>query len=378
MMENGDSTRWLQRALVSLAVVCGVAVGAWAQGVLKVGPGQPFATIQAAVDAAQTGDAILVFPSTYMETVSVTKSGISIVAQGSHVIVNAYPAEGVACFEVKADRVLIHGFDLTGTNMAPGIRFEGSYNRFSGNRIYDLNAPGVNALNCRAPNGGSNFNVIENNDVTGADLGIIVGSDSHTAVNKGNIIIGNHVHSIGTSGIAIYNGTDCIISGNVIEDIPFGLGISISNLNNNTPQHSNAVTGNTVSGTSEVGIGVFANGTGSLSNVTVSHNKVSSPGGIGIVFQKDPGARLAENTISDNWISEAQTAGILVDTSVNKNKVESNLVLNCAAYGIQVNGDHNKILSNTALENGTYDLDNGGKGNKWKDNAYGTCSWSRP
>jgi hypothetical protein len=259
--------------------------------------------------------------------------------------------------------------------MAPGIRFEGSYNRFSGKRIYDLNAPGVNALNCRAPNGGSNFNVIQNNDVTGADLGIIVGSDSKTAVNKGNSIIGNHIHSIGTSGIAVYNGTDCVISGNVIESIPFGLGISISNLNNNTPQNSQTVTENTISGTLECGIGVFANGAGNLSNITVSHNKISSPGGVGIVFQKDPGARLAENTISDNWISEAQTAGILVDTSVNKNKVESNIVLNGEAFGIQVNGNHNKIVSNTALENVTNDLADGGKGNKWSDNRYETHSW---
>jgi len=50
--------------------------------------------------------------------------------------------------------------------------------------------------------------------------------------------------------------------------------------------------------------------------------------------------------------------------SVNKNKIESNLVLDCASYGIQVNGNHNKIQSNTALENGTYDLANGGKDNK--------------
>jgi hypothetical protein len=375
MRSRSDSIRCSLRVFFTIALAFCAAVGAWSQTVLRVGPGQPYATIQSAVDAARSGDGILVYPSTYNESVSVTRSGISIVAQGSGVIVNAYPAQGKACFEVKADRVLIHGFGLTGTNMAPGIRFEGSYNRFSGNRIYDLNAPGVNALNCRAPNGGSDYNVIENNDVTGADLGIIVGSDSKTAVNRGNRIIGNHVHSIGTSGIAIYNGIGCVISGNVIENIPFGLGISISNLNNNTPQHSNAVTGNTISGTYECGIGVFANGTGNLSRITLSHNKISQPGGIGIVLQKDAGARLAENVISDNWISEAQDDGILVDDSVNKNRVESNLLLECGTYGIQVNGNHNKIQWNTALENGTYDLAKGGKDNHFNDNIYETCSW---
>ncbi len=375
MREEGGSVRWVPRVLIAIPLVLCAAVGAWSQTVLRVGPGQPYTTIQSAVDAARSGDGILVYPSTYSESVSVTRSGISIVAHGSGVIVTPYPAEGKACFEVKADRVVIHGFGLTGTNMAPGIRFEGSYNRFSGNRIYDLNGPGVNALNCRDPNGGSDYNVIENNDVSGADLGIIVGCDARTAVNKGNAIIGNHIYSLGTSGIAVYNGIGCVVTGNVIEDISFGLGISISTLNSTVPQHSHTVTGNTITGTSECGIGVFANQTCSLSQVTVSHNKISQPGGVGIVFQKDSGARLAENTVSDNWISEAQDAGILMDDSVNKNRVESNLVFGCGIYGIQVNGNHNKIQSNTALENGTYDLAEGGKDNRFKDNIYQTCSW---
>jgi parallel beta-helix repeat protein len=340
-----------------------------------VGPGQTYATIQAAVDAARPGDGILVYPSTYMESVSVTKGGISIVAQGSGVIVSAYPAEGKACFEVKADRVVIHGFGLTGTNMAPGIRFEGSYNRFSGNRIYDLNGPGVNALNCRDPNGGSDYNVIADNDVSGADLGIIVGSESRTAVNKENTIIGNHINGMGSVGIGIHNCIGCAITGNVIEGVEFGLGISVVAQVNSVPQHSIAVAANKISQTAEGGIGVFADQTTSLSKVTLSHNAITSPGRYGILLQKDQGAHLTDNMISDNWISEAQDAGILVDDSVNKNKIESNIVLGGAIYGIQVNGNHNKIRSNTALENGTYDLVDGGKGNQWKDNAYEFRSW---
>jgi pectin methylesterase-like acyl-CoA thioesterase len=79
MREEGDSVRWVPRVLTAIPLVFWAAVGAWSQTVLRVGPGQPYTTIQAAVDAARSGDGILVYPSTYSESVSVTRSGISIV-----------------------------------------------------------------------------------------------------------------------------------------------------------------------------------------------------------------------------------------------------------------------------------------------------------
>jgi parallel beta-helix repeat protein len=375
MTGKGEPYDRLLRAFFFLATMFYLAVGAWAGNVLKVGPDQPYATIQSAVDAVQTGDAILVYPSTYEESVSVTKNGISIVAQGDGVIVGPPPVQKKACFEVKADRVAIQGFELTGTTMAPGIRFEGSYNRFSGNRIYGLSGLGVNALNCRDPNGGSNFNVIENNYITGADLGIVVGADTETAVNKGNIITGNTIRGMGTVGIAIYNCTESTITGNVIEGVPFGLGISIAALTGKVPQHSHTVTGNKITGSAEGGIGVFADVTTILSRVTISYNDIDSPGDYGILLQKDSGAHLAHNVILGNWVKNADAAGVLVETGVNENTVDRNLVFNSGLCGIEVDGNRNKINSNTALENSAYDLCDSGKANRWKDNVYGTASW---
>ena len=376
MRGKSDSIYWFRVVLLSFAVVCCAAVGAWSQVVLRVGPGQQYATIQSAVDAARTGDAILVYPSTYKESVNVNKNGLKLVAQGDGVTVGPPPAEGKACFEVRADGIVIQGFNLTGTNCAAAIDFVGSYNRFSDNHIFGLTCPGVNALACRAPNGGSNFNVIENNDVTEADLGIVVGSDSQTAINKGNIIIGNHVYGVGTVGVVVYNGTGCMVAGNVIEGIPFGLGISII-AQNNVPQFGHVVTGNKISNTAEGGVGVFADETASLSKVTVSYNDIISPGGFGIVLQKDSGANLAHNVISGNCVSKADAVGIIVDTGANNNKLDSNLVFDNVLYGIQVKGNHNKITSNTALGNNTYDLIDNGRGNRWKDNVYETCSWCK-
>jgi len=341
-----------------------------------VGPGQQYTTIQSAVDAARTGDAILVYPSTYEESVSVNKNGLRLVAQGDGVTVGPPPAGNKACFEVRADEIVIQGFNLTGTICAAAIDFVGSYNRFSGNHIFGLTCPGVNALACRAPNGGSNFNVIENNDVTEADLGIVVGSDSQTAINKGNIIIGNHVYDVGSVGVVVYDCTGCTVAGNVIEGIPDGIGISIIAYNN-VPQSGHAVTGNKISNTAVCGVGVFSDETASLSKVTVSYNDIISPGDFGIVLQKDSGANLAHNVISGNCVSKADAVGIIVATGANNNKLDSNLVFDNVLYGIQVEGNHNKITSNTALGNNTYDLIDNGKGNRWKDNVYETCSWCK-
>ena len=167
-------------SLVTVAAAIGLSAPAEKLNVLRVGPGQAFSKIQDAVDAARPGDTVLVYPSTYRESVSVTKNHLSIVAQGSGVVVNPSPVQKVACFEVKADHVVIQGFDLTGAFMAPGIRFEGSHNEFSGNHIYGLGAFGVNALSCRDPNGGSDHNLIADNEITGADLGIVVGGEGVT------------------------------------------------------------------------------------------------------------------------------------------------------------------------------------------------------
>lgn len=375
MNRNRERVGKAHLSLLTFAIVCCAAVNAWAGNVLNVGPSQTYATIQAAVNAAQPGDAIMVYPSTYPESVTVAMNHLSILAEEDGVVVGPPPAAGQACFEVKADGVVIQGFGLTGTNCAPAIRFEGSYNRFSDNNIYGLTCPGVNGLACRAPKGGSNYNVIQNNDLTEADLGIVVGSDDLNAVNKGNAIIGNRVHGVGAVGIAVYNAIETTIQGNVIEGVAFGMGISLSTLRGKVPQHGHLVVGNSISYTSGDGIDVFSDQNCSLTKIVVSNNEIVSPGGAGILFQKDPGARLAENMISGNVVSDSEAVGIVLDEGVNKNTVEGNLTFDGGLYGILAVGNHNKIVSNTALRNSTYDLTDSGKGNTWKDNVYQTCSW---
>lgn len=368
-------TRRVERAVLVAMTVLAAAAGVWAGDVLKVGPGQAYETIQAAVDAAVPGDAVLVYPGTYPETVSVTKSSISIVAQGEGVVVGPPPAEKKACFEVAADGVLIQGFDLTGTVMAPAIRLGGSRNRFSGNRIYDLGGLGVNAISSYSSKCGYDFNVIDHNDITGADLGIEINCGSRTAVNKGNQIVGNHIYGVGALGVGILNAVGCTIADNLIENVPFGYGISVGAADSKVPQHSHLVLGNTITDASEVGIIVLPTLGSNLTKVTVSGNKIVSTEGYGIWLTTDSGARLSHNAVSDNLVTDTQNTGLVIDNGVNKNDVEGNVVLGSVIYGVQVNGNHNKVTSNTVLGSGMLDLADGGTGNKWKENVYETASW---
>ena len=79
--------------------------------VLNVGPGQPFATIQAAVDASVSGDMVLVDPGSYGEF-AVNGKGISIVATSSTftVLESSSPAPAILVENVAApDQVTIIG-----------------------------------------------------------------------------------------------------------------------------------------------------------------------------------------------------------------------------------------------------------------------------
>ena len=82
------------------------------------GPSQEFTTIQAAVNAAQTGDTVLVFDGTYAGFV-VSKSGtanspITVKAAGNSAVINQASSAGEGIRVDDASFVTIEGFTLTG------------------------------------------------------------------------------------------------------------------------------------------------------------------------------------------------------------------------------------------------------------------------
>ena len=338
-----------------------------------VGPNQQYATIQDAVDDAAAGDRILVYPDTYEESVAITKDSLRIIALGQGVIVDP-PDEIQACFEVNANYITIRGFQLTGTDCAAAIDFEGSHNAFEHNIIYGLTCPGVNALACRDDDGGSDCNTIANNIVTGADLGIVIVCDADDAVNTGNIVRDNVVYGVGVVGIVISNGNANEIMGNLIFGVPFGLGISII-AGNDIAQGNHRIINNVITECSDSGIALWANDSATLTGNLVFANEISHVGIDGIYLYSDPDATLSNNKIVANTSHDNGASGICLDAGSNNNKISANHALTNGDYGILVIGDNNNIVRNVALTNGMLDLCNSGTGNKWVANEYGTANW---
>ncbi len=142
------------------------------------------------------------YPSTYTESVSITKNNLQIIAQGKGVVVVPPDTAG---FQVDADHVTVQGFEIAyGADCASGIRFEGTHNNFEDNSIY-LHATclGVNAISWRDPDGGSDHNIVERNAINGADLGIVIESATLDAINTGNVIRDNTLLSVAQDPIAI-------------------------------------------------------------------------------------------------------------------------------------------------------------------------------
>ena len=366
---------------------------------LEVGDDKPYETIQAAVDDAVSGDTILVYPGYYPESVTITKSNLTLIAQAEGVYVE--PPE-VAGFHITADRVTIRGFTIWyGILCAPAIVFEGSFNTFAENTmVLSQESPCVGgiAFTCADYDGGSDYNTIENNIITG-DQALQIASYAPDALNKGNVVRDNLIDGYDVA-LFINNGEGFSISGN---EVYSDNGVCISIWADNTiPQGNHRIKNNTATGCGFLGVGSGIE-LHALNGTKLTHNKISqnvvsqsffSPGIY--LHTDDSGAVVSHNQIRDNTVymnfhgvylgpgaDNNLILGNLVETNhgmgivieSDNNKIVKNDALSNATEGISVDGDNNLIVNNTALDNPVWDLADYGLDNKWLSNEYETASW---
>jgi parallel beta-helix repeat protein len=167
-------------------------------------------TIQAAVDAAQPGDTVVVPPGRYHESVTIATSGITIRGSRGAVLdatgfstgIRAASGPGgpvcppLALRDLAVDGLRIEGAAFTGVFFRGVDGFALRDGAYSGNRLYAV-------FPVCSRNG-----VIEGNHVEGTNDGAIyVGSSDHVVVER------NHATD-STAGILIENSTDIVVREN--------------------------------------------------------------------------------------------------------------------------------------------------------------------
>uniref|UniRef100_UPI001BD391C9 NosD domain-containing protein n=1 Tax=Methanomethylovorans sp. TaxID=2758717 RepID=UPI001BD391C9 len=216
---------------------------------------QPYTTIQEAVDAANDGDTILVYPGDYNENVHIYKR-LNILSQSgaSNTRVSALELLDTALY-VDADDVSISGFTVSGCVDGSGIVIGDVQNCLISNNLVNVVEYGIvlygsdNIITdtsvqseCGIVLYGSD-NMVTDTSVQSGTYGIILDGSNNmvtdTSVQGGtygifidgsdNILSHNNIHN-NYYGIRV-SGSDNILTSNIIYD-NYYYGISVSGLNN--------------------------------------------------------------------------------------------------------------------------------------------------
>ncbi|MEY2511430.1 MAG: hypothetical protein QOE26_2193 [Verrucomicrobiota bacterium] len=297
------------------------AVAAIPSAVANINSGKFFATIQAAINDAQTlsGHTIVVNAGTFSELVTVNKSltllgaksGIDARAagRGSLETVVRGGTSGTARtsgFRVTVDGVTIDGFTVQEANDA---------NQFGAGIFLNANIAGTKIRN----------NIIQNNT-----KGLVVSNDNGTnpLIVERNLFANNNLPGP-LSGTAIY--TDQTNAGSVFT------GVLIDNNTFESNQNAGVFLGSTL--------------TGSQSNIAISNNVISNSGN-GILIYNTVASFVTGNTITGSTGSQVVLGGGVSDVSLSQNIID-----NGASRGVRIgdlgggSANSNLIFGSNAIQN---------------------------
>ncbi len=318
-------------------------------------PNAQYTSIQAAINASQSGTTIKVCPGTYPEQLVVNKGNLTITSTKPLAAVVQAPATMTGLGDIvtieNVQSVKLSGLTITGPlpdslfcseNTLAGVRIDqGGSATLVKNHITQIRSANPDLRGCQngiAVRIGGDASVagtygtadLENNTIDSYQKGgVIVNAPGSSATLQNNQIIGDGVlTSIGQNGIQISRGATAqigsrfkpnTVTGNEYNPGPVSSGIILYQSNAVTIQY-NQVTSN------DYGI-ISLDAAG----LDVEHNDVSGSPGYGIDIDEDTvgtnGAKVANNKSNNNMVD-----GIYVSPLSTNNKLNSNTMSGNGVY----------------------------------------------
>ena len=204
----------------------------------NTGQAADFTSIQAAVNAANPGDEILVKPGIYEENIEITKA-LTILSESGNpsdtIIQAADSSKDVLC--IWANEVSIKGFSIRGSDSGAGIHFIGASDCRIEQNILSNNSCGIDLYMF------SSGNTLIDNDVSYSFTGVSLGDSQKNTMRNNSI-------SYCSSGISLFDSPDNTLENNAVSEN--NEGISLTGESN-----GNILVSNTIKSNKEVGMHIY-------------------------------------------------------------------------------------------------------------------------
>jgi parallel beta-helix repeat protein len=247
-------------------------------GVYNTRTQESFATIQAAIDDADTqnGDTITLADGTYTENVAIAIRVTITSVTGANVNIKAKnDKENVIIIGNSGSGSTIQGLNIIGSDDSYRISLSHSYNNNINNNTISGSNKGIYLYM-------SGNNTIAGNIIKDNSHGIVLYSSTSNNIS-GNTLQNNE------NGIYAINSNYNVITGNKIAENYYGSYIYYSNNNN--------ITGNNATG-NWVGVYLYDTNNNNITGNNLTDN------GAGITYHNSIGTVLSENSFTDNWLTD--------------------------------------------------------------------------
>ena len=264
----------MKKVLLVVLFICVLPISSYGAQ-REVGPGQPYGTIQSAINASSSGDTVNVHNDTYAENVTINVANLYLVANTQRGPVIDPTSTGNA-ITVSSSGVTVDGFEITGWNPVSTEQTDGIRN--SGHN-------GVSVLNCEIHDGPS---------------------ASHSA-----------------SGIYVRNSASFLASGNYLYSLKKGLNITSGHSTDGTYANgiilsNNEIHDNSVDGIDILGQYITIRGNNIYDNMD-SNWTSTHPDGIQIIASTVDNYSSAQHVRIYNNMIRNHTQGIYTEgTSTNE------------------------------------------------------------